>query len=138
MEQRDTILQLIQKMALSLRAIFNILPPEEFESIDQFTTFGNKFEKATEINLEQISSFKHREDLATYLNSNLALSVENQESLADLLVQIGEKTILLDKEKANTYYMCALQIYLLLDETTQTFDWTRQQKTTALKNKLKS
>ncbi len=31
MEQRDIILQLIQKMTLALRAIFNLLPPEKFD-----------------------------------------------------------------------------------------------------------
>ncbi len=52
MEQRDTILQLIHKMALALSAIFNLLPPEKFENIDTFDNFISNLTEHTAIDID--------------------------------------------------------------------------------------
>lgn len=137
MEQRDTILQLIQKMTLALRVIFNLLPPEKFENIDTFNNFISSLTAHTSIDIDQLVAIKDIDCLQKHLQENLSLTSDNQELLADLLVQIGKKSIHLNTIRANEYYLCALRIYLLVDKTTQAYDWTRQQKILALKSRLK-
>ncbi|MGG5505750.1 MULTISPECIES: hypothetical protein [unclassified Myroides] len=132
MESRDTILRLIQQTALILRAFFNQVPQDPMEEKD-LTDFTSTLKEQTTLDLEVLLQLQTQQDMQKYLGSISAFDASNQEILADVLVALAEKITDLNQKQA--YEETALMLYITINQTTQTYNWKRQNKIDQLKVK---
>lgn len=127
METRDTILRLIQQTALSLRAFFNQLAPEDDN--DQVTQdFTVRLKEQTSIDLEVLLDLETPQQLQAFFALHPSFDANNQEILADLLVDLAEKMTNKTSEVRLQYNKLALLLYHNINQMTQVFDWNRQTK----------
>lgn len=127
METRDTILRLIEQTALILRAFFNSLPLEDKGELAR-SDFTSKLKEQTDLDLSLLLLLESPEELQTYFESHPSFESGNQELLADLLVATATQNEKTNPETALAYQRLALRLYQGINQTTQTYDATRQEK----------
>jgi len=132
METRDTILRLIQKTALILRAFFNQLPPDDTneQAIQDFTS---SLKEQTSVDLDLLLSLTTSQQVKNFFALHPSFDAANQEELADLLVGLAARTTAVNTRIA--YKKTALLLYVTINEITQTHDWMRQEKINKLRIK---
>lgn len=131
METRDTILRLIEQTALILRAFFNSLPLKdkgEFTHAD----FSSNLKTQTALDLDLLLAVKTSKGLQEYVDLHPSFNAENQELLADLLVVAATQQKETNPEKKIAYQHLALHLYQGVNQTTQTYEASRQEKIKAL------
>lgn len=127
METRDTILRLIQQTALSLRAFFNLLAPED-DSEHVTQDFSVRLKEQTSIDLERLLLLETPLQLEDFFALHPSFDANNQEILADLLVNLAEKMTNKNFEVSLQYKKSALNLYRHINKITQTHDGARQNK----------
>ncbi|WP_410878363.1 hypothetical protein [Myroides sp. DW712] len=135
METRDTILQLIEQTALTLRAFFNSLPLEDQGEL-LFPDFVSKLKEQTELDVSHLLFLESPEELQVYLELHPSFDAKNQELLADLLAATATQPKRTNSELVIAYQRLALPLYQGINQTTQTYDAARQEKIKALQAML--
>ncbi|WP_158961653.1 hypothetical protein [Myroides fluvii] len=130
METRDTILRLIQKTALILRAFFNQLPPDDTNE-QAIQDFSSNLKEQTSVDLDVLLSLTTPQQVNDFFAIHPSFDTANQEELADLLVGLAARTTAVHTRIA--YKETALLLYVTINELTQTHDWTRQEKINRLR-----
>lgn len=131
METRDTILRLIEQTALTLRAFFNSSPLEEESHEQQMENFTSSLKAQTAVDLDLLLTLETPLQIQHFFASHPSFDATNQELLADLLVTLTEQTS--SKSTSLMYKKTALMLYLVINQTTQTHDWNRQEKINKLR-----
>ncbi|WP_060872779.1 hypothetical protein [Myroides odoratus] len=131
METRDTILRLIEQTALILRAFFNSLPLEEESHEQQMENFTSSLKGQTAVDLDLLLTLETPLQVQHFFASHPSFDATNQELLADLLVTLTEQTSSISTSLM--YKKTALILYLVINQTTQTHDWNRQEKINKLR-----
>jgi len=131
METRDTILRLIEQTALILRAFFNSLPLEEESHEQQMENFTSSLKAQTAVDLDLLLTLETPLQVQHFFASHPSFDATNQELLADLLVTLTEQTS--STSTSLMYKKTALMLYLVINQTTQTHDWNRQEKINKLR-----
>lgn len=131
METRDTILRLIQQTALTLRAFFNSLPLEDESNKKQMEDFTSSLKTQTSVDIDILLKLETPQQMQNFFALHPSFDATNQELLADLLVALAEQTSLISK--GLMYKKTALMLYLVINQTTQTHDWNRQEKINKLR-----
>ena len=131
METRDTILRLIEQTALILRAFFNSLPLEEESHEQQMENFTSSLKAQTAIDLDLLLTLETPLQVQHFFASHPSFDATNQELLANLLVTLTEQTS--STSTSLMYKKTALMLYLVINQTTQTHDWNRQEKINKLR-----
>lgn len=131
METRDTILRLIEQTALILRAFFNSLPLEEESHEQQMENFTSSLKAQTAVDLDLLLTLETPLQVQHFFASHPSFDATNQELLADLLVTLTEQTPSISTSLM--YKKTALMLYLVINQTTQTHDWNRQEKINKLR-----
>lgn len=127
METRDTILRLIEQTALILRAFFNSLPLKDKGELTH-ADFSSSLKTHTALDLDFLLAIETSEALQEYVDLHPSFTTENQELLADLLVAIATKQEGTNAELVHAYQRLALHLYQGVNQTTQTYDASRQEK----------
>lgn len=128
METRDTILRLIHQTALTLRAFFHSLPPEDPITTQTLDHFSSKLKEQTDLDLAVLLNQKTTTEIQDYLTLYPSFDAANQEILADLLVEWALHLTKTNTELGTQYRQLALNLYLNINQVTQLFDWNRQEK----------
>lgn len=133
METRDTILRLIEQTALTLRAFFHSLPSENPVTTQTLDFFSSKLKEQTDLDLVILLRQKTTVEIQDYLVLHPSFTAVNQEILADLLVEWASHLTKTHTELGTQYHHLALNLYRNINQVTQLYDWTRQEKIKRLK-----
>ncbi|KZE79928.1 hypothetical protein AV926_10755 [Myroides marinus] len=135
MEKRDLVLRMIQQTAQLLRAVFNSLPIDDFETEQQVQDFTSSLKDNLLLNIDSLIQTTDEEALVYLLRID-GMDLENLESLADILKlmalkckgDLNEKSALLNRK--------ALLLYKHIADTSKTYDWGRENKIMSLQKLL--
>lgn len=128
METRDTILRLIEQTALILRAFFNQLPLEDPLQEQTIKDFSLQLKAQTGLDLDALLLLQTPEAIGNYFESLSSFDTTNQELLADLFVTTIAQQEETNPELALAYQRLALHLYQGVNQATQTYDASRQEK----------
>lgn len=135
MERRDLVLRMIQQTAQLLRAVFNSLPIDDFETEQQVQDFTSSLKESFNLNINKFILLTDEEALVSLLTIE-GMDIENIESLADILRLLALKTQDSLNEKSALLNSKALLLFKYVADTSKTFDWSRENKIVELKNIL--
>lgn len=135
MERRDLVLRMIQQTAQLLRAVFNSLPIDDFETEQQVQDFTSSLKESFNLNIDKFILLTDEEALVSLLTIE-GMDIENIESLADILRLLALKTQDSLNEKSALLNSKALLLFQYVSDTSKTYDWGRENKIVELKNIL--
>ncbi|WP_121965403.1 hypothetical protein [Myroides sp. N17-2] len=135
MERRDLVLRMIQQTAQLLRAVFNSLPIDDFETEQQVQDFTSALKDNFNLNIDSFIFSSDEETITTLLAID-GMDIENIESLADILRLLALKTQDSLNEKSALLNSKALLLFQYVADTSKTYDWGRENKIVELKNIL--
>lgn len=135
MERRDLVLRMIQQTAQLLRAVFNSLPIDDFETEQQVQDFTSSLKESFNLNIDKFILLTDEEALVSLLTIE-GMDIENIESLADILRLLALKTQNSLNEKSALLNSKALLLFQYVSDTSKTYDWGRENKIVELKNIL--
>ncbi|AJA68726.1 hypothetical protein HX045_04310 [Myroides odoratimimus] len=135
MEKRDLVLRMIQQTAQLLRAVFNSLPIDDFETEQQVQDFTSSLKENLHLDLDKFILLTD-EEVLTYLLTIEGMDIENIESLADILRLLALKTQDSLNEKSALLNSKALLLFQYVSDTSKTYDWGRENKIITLKSRL--
>ncbi|MDR0229427.1 MAG: hypothetical protein LBI72_10230 [Flavobacteriaceae bacterium] len=135
MGKRDLVLRLIQQTAQLLRAVFNSLPPDDFQSEHQIQDFVSGLKEDINLDIETFILLENTKAMDTLLQTD-GFNLNNIVNLANILEVMATKcrkslypkSILLDQK--------ALFLLQYVSQTSATFDWIRENKIKDLQRRL--
>ncbi|MCC9042520.1 hypothetical protein LNQ81_07435 [Myroides sp. M-43] len=133
MERRDLVLRMIQQTAQLLRAVFNSLPIDDFETEQQVQDFTSSLKES--FNIDKFILLTDEEALVSLLTIE-GMDIENIELLADILRLLALKTQDSLNEKSALLNSKALLLFQYVSDTSKTYDWGRENKISSLQNRL--
>lgn len=122
------VLRMIQQAALLLRAVFNSLPLEEFESEDELQAMSKKLSEENLLQLDDFIALPNSKEAIDFLLHTKAFDLNNIELLADILFTASNKVKTIAPKQAIAYQQKALLLLNYLSQETKTFDWNRIQR----------
>ena len=135
MEKRDLVLRMIQQTAQLLRAVFNSLPIDDFETEQQVQDFTSSLKENLHLDLDKFILLTDEEALTSLLTIE-GMNIENIESLADILRLLALKTQDSLNKKSALLNSKALLLFQYVSDTSKTYDWGRENKIITLKSRL--
>ncbi|MDM1529792.1 hypothetical protein [Myroides odoratimimus] len=135
MEKRDLVLRMIQQTAQLLRAVFNSLPIDNFETEQQVQDFTSSIKENLHLDIDRFILHTDEEALASLLTIE-GMDINNIESLADILRLLALKTQDALDDKSALLNSKALLLFQYVSDTSKTYDWGRENKINTLKNRL--
>lgn len=135
MERRDLVLRMIQQTAQLLRAVFNSLPIDDFETEQQVQDFTSALKDNFNLNIDSYILSTDEEAIATLLAIE-GMNLENIELFADILNIMALKSKGSLNEKSALLARKALLLFKYVSDTSKTFDWGRENKISTLQSRL--
>lgn len=135
MERRDLVLRMIQQTAQLLRAVFNSLPIDDFETEQQVQDFTSALKDNFNLNIDSYILSTDEEAIATLLAIE-GMNLENIELFADILNIMALKSKGSLNEKSALLARKALLLFKYVSDTSKTFDWSRENKISTLQSRL--
>lgn len=130
------VLRMIQQAALLLRAVFNSLPVEQFESEDELQAMGKTLSENNLLQLDDFIGMTDDKAAIKYLKETKNFDLDNMELLADILATTSNKIVKINPEKHLAYKQKAFLLLSYVSEESKTFEWNRIQKINQLKEEL--
>lgn len=93
--------------------------------------FSSQLKAQTAIDIDILLKLETPQQMQNFFALHSSFDATNQELLADLLVALAEQTSLIST--GLIYKKTALMLYLIINQTTQTHDWNRQEKINKLR-----
>ncbi|MGL4583934.1 MAG: hypothetical protein ACRCVU_13235 [Flavobacterium sp.] len=134
MERRDLVLRMIQQTAQLLRAVFNSLPIDDFETEQQVQDFTSALKNNFNLNIDNFILSSDDETIATLLAID-GMNLENIELFADILYRASTTKTSINKKSA-LLARKALLLYKYVSDTSKTYDWGRESKISTLQSRL--
>lgn len=130
------VLRMIQQAALLLRAVFNSLPLEDFESEEEVQTMGKKLSEEKIFEWNDFIAMPNNQEAIDFLCQTQAFDLSNIELLADIFLITSNKIKNVSHEQGIAYKQKALLLFSYVSEESKTFDWNRIQKINQLQEDL--
>lgn len=135
MEKRDLVLRLIQQTAQLLRAVFNSLPPDDFQSEHQIQDFVSGLKEDINLDIENFILLENTKALDILLQID-GFNLDNIENLADVLEVMATKCRKSLYQKSVLLNQKTLFLLQYVSQTSATFDWERENKIKNLQKRL--
>ncbi|MDR2222117.1 MAG: hypothetical protein LBE34_05185 [Flavobacteriaceae bacterium] len=135
MEKRDLVLRLIQQTAQLLRAVFNSLPPDDFQSEHQIQDFVSGLKEDINLDIENFILLENTKALDILLQID-GFNLDNIENLADVLEVMATKCRKSLYPKSVLLNQKTLFLLQYVSQTSAAFDWERENKIKNLQKRL--